>query len=324
MNIGIPKTKKVLILAASAAGIVFIQELVNQGKSKKEIFLVIDPLRKPQNLDMLPDGVVFYYVNSNDSDSLQKITQKENANVCCVFAWYAILQKDFIDLFNGRIFNMHFGDLPYFRGAGGFSWQVLNGAEKLGAFIHQLIPKVDAGAIVCSHESKILVTEPYPQDYINLSIEVSTAVSIQFARMLHNQNVLVAKEQDEFVAEYFPKLTTLENGKIDFYCTTEEVSRFIRAFSHPYAGASFLYGRQRIHVRKAIVIKDNISRHSFCIGLIVNKSSCGLHIMLKDGVLALQDFFNSDGESVNCDSFRIGDRLFNSRDELDKALLYRP
>jgi len=324
IKIQLPIKKRVLILAVSEAGIIFIQELVNQGKPVNEIFLVVDSVRIPKNLNLLPDGVVIYYLDAQDGESLQLIADKENANVCCVFAWYAILQKRFIDSFGGCIFNMHFGSLPLFRGAGGFSWQVLNGAEELGAFIHQLTPKVDAGAIVCSVESKIPVSEPYPKDFIDLSIGIARAVSIEFARMLHVSHFFDAKEQDESLAEYFPKLTTAENGKIDFRCLSQEVIRFIRAFSYPYAGASFNYEGENIHVYRAKLIKTGISRHPFCVGLIVNRSACGLHVMLRDGVIALQDFRSVKGDRIECEKFRIGSRVFNSQQELEEALLYRP
>lgn len=324
MKIHLPSRKKILILAANDSVLYFIRTLVEMEKSLEEIVLIVDSARPINNLDLLPNELDIRFVDSSDNDLPKAIAIEESTNICCVFGWYAILKKEFIDLFRGCIFNMHFGDLPCYRGAGGFSWQILNGTERLGAFIHQMIPKVDAGAVVCSVESELVMSDPYPQDFIDLSCELANAVAIKFATLLHYSSVINAKCQDESQAEYLPKLLTSENGKIDFRFGCEEVARFIRAFSYPYPGASCIYEGEKIHIRRVKIIRFGIFRHPFGIGLIINRDPSGLRVLLRDGVILIQDIRDSHGERIDYVHFRIGNRLGNTQEELTKALLFRP
>lgn len=323
MIITLPEKKKIMILAVHPAGIHFARMLVSEGFDVSAITLVLDEQRLPKNYNERPSGINVVEGRCNDTSMIVKIAHECGSNICCVFAWYAILNREFIDIFNGAIFNMHFGDLPLYRGAGGFSWQVLNDHQFLASFIHQLTPKVDAGAIVCSARAKIAKEEPYPGDFIDLSKKLALRVANDFGRLVLKQNRLELIEQSEIDAEYFPKLTTAENGRINFDWGVEELSCFVRAFSDPYPGASFVYSDDVYRARSVQILTAARKLHPFCAGLIVNKSDLGLHVALRDGIVALRELYDDMGKRVEFNVFRIGSRLWNSASDLEKALLYR-
>ena len=324
MSIMLPEQKKIMILAVHPAGIHFAKTLVSEGFDAGAITLVLDEQRIPENHNERPSGINVVEGRCNDSSMILKVAREYGANVCCVFAWYAILKREFIDIFNGAIFNMHFGDLPLYRGAGGFSWQVLNGHQVLGSFVHQLTSKVDAGPVVCSVLERIDKDEPYPADFIQLSNRLALCVISDFVKVILRKNNLDVIDQSETKAEYFPKLTTAENGRINFEWGVEEFSCFVRAFSDPYPGASFVYSDNVYRARAVQILQSALKLHPFCAGLIVNKSELGLHVALKDGIVALRELYDDMGQRIDFDVFRIGNRLWNPANELEKALLYRP
>lgn len=324
MKISLPAEKRFLVLAVNRAGVDFVKYLLLQGVKKNDVIIVFDRNRKPAETGLLPQGVRSFEVVCSDTEQLMTIYSSVKANICCVFGWYSILRRKFIDQFSGCIFNMHFGDLPLYRGAGGFSWQVLNAHQTLGAQIHQLLPKVDAGPVICSAIRQIEKLEPYPVDFIELSTYVADDVVSELALLLVKYAELEALEQNEEEAEYFPKLTTSENGVIDFSWASKELSRFIRAFSHPYPGASFIYKGQIYRVLRVGILKSGILRHPFCAGLIVNRSSAGLHVALRDGIVVLDDFRDDKGSDIDIETFRIGDRLINSISDLEHSRVFRP
>ena len=129
---------------------------------------------------------------------------------------------------------MHFGSLPLYRGAGGFSWQILHNHDKLCAHIHQLVEKTDAGPIVLSICASLSVVNPILEtSTIFLSLWQDSIVD-SFAKRLCFDTTLSLDQQDEFNAIYFPRLNTSKDGLIDFRLKYLHLERFIRAFSPPY------------------------------------------------------------------------------------------
>lgn len=319
--------RKILAMGVGKPLEIFVNNLLQSGFPASSLVVVTDKLREDAVfISALPvtSGLCHYSVDPQDSAALIDVARKTQASVCCVFAWYAILKSEFISLYAGRIFNMHFGDLPRYRGAGGFSWQILNGESKVSAHIHVLIPKVDAGALVLTETKDIKLLAPYPNDFINSAQEAANVLVRRFAKLIASANYLEAIPQDEEKADYFPKLTTAKNGVIDFDWSVLHVERFIRAFSHPYPGASFIYKDTEYRVKECRIVKSGMSFHPFVTGLITNKTENGLLILVHDGCLSFENISSTDQDHVSIKGFRIGDRLSNSVERLSASRSYRP
>lgn len=100
------------------------------------------------------------FCNGND------IAVEVEKNSGQLFAWLRLHQPDYsfvfgykklIDVlrlgeFRKRLFNIHPGKLPQYRGASPIFWQLKNGEEILGLTIHFLNESYDAGGIVWSTE----------------------------------------------------------------------------------------------------------------------------------------------------------------------------
>jgi len=323
MNIVLPKEINVAVLGSNPALMVFVETLLRQGVPPANVTVILDRERMPADVGNLKEVQIIEVGVASDSE-LNAAISSTSATVCCVFGWYAILKNSFIQHFHGRVFNMHFGNLPLYRGAGGFSWQVLNGENTLGAFIHVLVPKVDAGPVVCRCVTEVVKLDPYPIDFHESAKFVANAVAEKFGRMLACSEELPVVDQDEDEAEYFPMLTTVRNGLIDFSWTCESVARFIRAFSNPYPGAIFCYKEKKFKVQRVSLLKNNIARHPWVAGLLVNKSPAGLHVIFHDGVLRFEEIRDSFGNAIDLKEFRIGERLYNTNQELLSARLFRP
>lgn len=323
MNIILPREINVAVLGSNPALTVFVETLLTNGVPPANVTVILDRERIPAGADNLKQVRVIEVGVSSDSE-LNAAISGISATVCCVFGGYAILKKGFIQHFDGRVFNMHFGSLPLYRGAGGFSWQVLNGENTVGAFIHVLVPKVDAGPVVCSCLTEVMKPDPYPMDFHEASRSVANAVAEKFGKLLACSESLPVVDQDEDAAEYYPMLTTVRNGLIDFSWPCESVARFIRAFSDPYPGATFCYTGKKFRVMRVSLLKNNISRHPWVSGLVVNKSDGGLHVLFHDGVLRLEGISDSLGNVADLKEFRVGGRLYNTDQELLSARLFRP
>ncbi|HMB89590.1 MAG TPA: formyl transferase [Rhodothermales bacterium] len=89
-------------------------------------------------------------------------TEHGGANSPEIFEWVQTLAPDVIvlygtsiikppllDLYDGRMINLHLGLSPYYRGSGTNFWPLVNGEpECVGATLHLAVAKVDAGPIL--------------------------------------------------------------------------------------------------------------------------------------------------------------------------------
>ena len=104
----------------------------------------------------------------NDPAVVDAIRQA-GADVLLVFGT-GLLQAGLIDAFPGRIFNIHLGLSPYYRGAGTNFWPLVNGEpEYCGATIHYLDAGVDSGPII-AHVRPPIQAGDGPHDIGNRTI----------------------------------------------------------------------------------------------------------------------------------------------------------
>jgi methionyl-tRNA formyltransferase len=89
---------------------------------------------------VLPDGYELVY----------------NHNACDVFIsvlYDTLLTKEFID--GRRCYNFHPGILPAYRGAGAYSWALINKEELTGVTLHEIDRNIDSGPTIAKLTTKI-------------------------------------------------------------------------------------------------------------------------------------------------------------------------
>ena len=59
-----------------------------------------------------------------------------------------IFSKHEINKYSKRVINIHFGDLPKYRGRHPLSWAILNNEKKIGCTIHLINEKIDQGFVL--------------------------------------------------------------------------------------------------------------------------------------------------------------------------------
>jgi methionyl-tRNA formyltransferase len=147
-------------------------------------------------------------------------------------------------------FNMHGSLLPAFRGRAPVNWAVLHGATEIGATLHEMTVKPDAGAIVAQTAVPIL-----PDD---TAYEVFGKVTVAAEQTLwHVLPALLAgtaprMHNDLSRGGYFGGRKP-EDGRIDWTQPAQQVYNLHRAVAPPYpgaftdvAGARFIIERARL------------------------------------------------------------------------------
>lgn len=78
--------------------------------------------------------------------------QSQQLNYCFVYGYKKLIDMNRVGGFSKKIFNIHPGKLPQYRGASPLFWQLRNGEKSIGLHIHFMNEKYDAGNIVWSKE----------------------------------------------------------------------------------------------------------------------------------------------------------------------------
>ena len=88
----------------------------------------------------------------NDPEQLFSWLNVQQPDYCFVFGYKNLIDVNRLGPFGHRIFNIHPGKLPQYRGPTPVFWQLKNGEAMLGLTIHFIEGKYDSGGIVWSRE----------------------------------------------------------------------------------------------------------------------------------------------------------------------------
>ena len=172
----------------------------------------------------------------NTYQELISLVEKIKPDIGLVVGSRWILNKDLISKFKNSLFNYHPSCLPLYRGAGGFSWQILHKETEACVTIHKLVQEVDTGEIVLQRK-RFVGDNPTPQDFINVINDLASETIASFISEIGNGNTFEnLQQQNQEDSTYFPGLQAKINGAINWNWNGKDIETFVKAFSFPYSG----------------------------------------------------------------------------------------
>jgi len=271
------------------------------GNIDKVSLLVVDALDDSRSLQVLSDVDIAF------SFGAAWIFKEKHINLC------------------PNLLNMHCTTLPQWRGGGGLSWQILAGENRSAVTFHKVDAGVDTGDIVFTNSFYFpdgVATPKQRSGYLEkLAWTTFKELVSDFAS---NASLPVARSQDECFSSYFPRLNSSVQACIDWRWSSSEIVRFITAFDDPYPGAfSFVAGSNaKLFLKKAIVLRGESNFHPFQAGIVYRTNLSGLHICARNGAVLVKEVFDDSGRSA-LDRLKVGDRLFTTQSDIDKAMSAR-
>ena len=161
-----------------------------------------------------------------------------NADVMIVAAYGLIIPAAVLNLFRKGCYNIHASLLPRWRGAAPIHRALLAGDAETGVTIMEVVPALDAGAMVSKGVVPILETDTTQTLHDSLS-KIGADLMVQAMADLVKNGSLQSTPQDESLVTYAHKLEKLESA-IDWHKSAAEISRQVRAFNpFPVATAQF-------------------------------------------------------------------------------------
>ena len=152
-----------------------------------------------------------------------------HADVMIVAAYGLIIPTVILHMPRFGCYNIHASLLPRWRGAAPIHRSILAGDTETGVTIMEVVPALDAGAMVSRGVVAITntVTTQILHDALSL---VGAKLMVEAIAILEKTGKLFAMPQDESLVTYAHKLEKAE-AAVDWHKSATEISRQVRAFN---------------------------------------------------------------------------------------------
>ena len=152
-------------------------------------------------------------------------------------------------------YNMHGSLLPKYRGRVPINWAVLHGETEIGATLHEMAEKPDAGAIVAQTSVPILPDDTAHEVFGKVVVAAEKTLWDVLPAMLAGNTPSLPNDLSK--GSYFGGRKP-EDGRIDWNKSARDVHNLVRAVAPPYPGAFFHRTNDKITVNKTrLVLADD-------------------------------------------------------------------
>lgn len=152
----------------------------------------------------------------------------EDCDIFISVLYDKLLTEEFI-VSKQRCFNFHPGLLPHYRGAGAYSWAIINQEKVTGITLHEIDKDIDSGRLIDIKEFKI-------KEKDTAEILYSHAMEILF-EMFKFWFLKLLKQE-------YPTIKTIPNPKIYYRKDLEEakdLTKFVRALTFTEKENAYYY-----------------------------------------------------------------------------------
>ena len=288
------KTTKIVLLGNGHAAFESFERIMKRFNVCGVIIpyedIVIEKLCKDNNIE--------YSYDINDLDNFRP-------EVCLMISYGNIIPNKFIEKY--KFLNVHYGLLPKYRGMHTVAWAIINGEKEVGYTIHEVDDMIDNGDILDQCKIEIQKTEDRNIIMNKLDMLLRDNICEFIDKYLNNK--LEGKKQDISKATFFGK-RNIDDCKINWNDSTENILNFIRALVPPYPGAFTNYRGNKIIIISAEEFnKENykeIPGH-----IVYYKKSEGVIVKTQDTTIIIKNII-VNGKIIRSDEYikNVGGRFF--------------
>lgn len=237
--------------------------------------------------------------------AVQAQIEQVNADVMVVAAYGLIIPTVILNMPRFGCYNIHASLLPRWRGAAPIHRSILAGDAETGVTIMEVVPALDAGAMVCKGVVPITDADT-TQTLHDVLSKMGAELMVAAMATLATNATLPATPQDEGLVTYAHKLEKAE-AAIDWQKSAYEISRQIRAFNPFPVAQSYLRGEVcRIWMATDDVAPTNLGHAKA--GEILSVHD-GVRVACGDGVLHITELQAPGGKRLSAPAFVQGHHL---------------
>ena len=232
--------------------------------------------------------------------SVQTRIAEMDADVMIIAAYGLIIPTVTLNASRFGCYNIHASLLPRWRGAAPIHRSLLAGDTETGVTIMEVVPALDAGAMVSQGIVPITDTDTTQTLHDALST-IGAELMVVAMATLERTGSLVAVPQDEALVTYAHKLEKSE-AAIDWQKTAIDISRQVRGFN-PFPVAQSMLKDEVCRIWMATAKVGNAR-----VGEIVNVHD-GITVGCGEGLLHITELQAPGGKRLNSQAFVQGHNL---------------
>ncbi|MFD8575703.1 methionyl-tRNA formyltransferase [Streptomyces virginiae] len=200
--------------------------------------------------DLAEEHGVPVLLRNRPDDELFTRLKEADPDIIVANNWRTWLPPRVFNLPRHGTLNVHDSLLPKYAGFSPLIWALINGESEVGVTAHMMNDELDAGDIV-RQEAVPVGPKDTATDLFHRTVDLIAPVTVGALD-------LIAAGQREFVrqdrsrASFFHK-RSVEDSRIDWTWSAEELDRLVRAQSEPYPSAFTFHRGRRIEVLAAFV-----------------------------------------------------------------------
>ena len=275
-----------------------------------------------QSTDLRLDHIVFDTVDSNFYDYIQNNFNIKNTLFISLGS-RLIFNSKVISFLNGNLVNFHGSRLPYDSGGGGFSWRIMRQDRIDNQLVHLIDEGIDTGPIIDNELSIFPKNCIIPIDFEKYRLKKF----LDFYRNFISKNLTGTrfhlKHQLNYIGRYNPRLSTIDNGYINWDWDPLELYNFINSFDEPYSGSMSLLNRGdfgTIHLKSVHLHGGDSSNHPYMSGLVSRHDKKWIVVSTSGKYsLLIEEVLDSNCKNI-IDKIKPGDRFYTPRELLEKSL----
>jgi len=185
-------------------------------------------------------GLFVFQPETLKDATVQAKIAETHADVMIVAAYGLIIPTVVLQMPKHGCYNIHASLLPRWRGAAPIHRSILAGDKETGVTIMEVVPALDAGAMVSKGVVPITETDT-TQGLHDALAAIGADLMVEAMHVLTQTGQLASVPQDELLVTYAHKLEKAE-AVIDWQKSAAEISRQVRAFNPFPVAQSFLHG----------------------------------------------------------------------------------
>ena len=233
-------------------------------------------------------------------EATQARIASEQADAMIVAAYGLIIPRTVLQMPRFGCFNIHASLLPRWRGAAPIQRAILAGDAETGVTIMEVVPALDAGAMLL--RGAVPISEDDTAQSLHDSLaQIGARLMVETMSQLVAQGKLVGEAQDETRVTYAAKLTKAE-AVLDWATSAQQLSRKVRAFNPFPVAQSILHG-EICRIWMAHAIDGNAEP-----GRIVDVSN-GIVVGCGHGLLRIEELQMPGGKRLGAKQFLTGKLL---------------
>jgi len=248
-------------------------------------------------------GLFVFQPETLKNEAVQAKIAQTHADVMIVAAYGLIIPTIVLQMPKHGCYNIHASLLPRWRGAAPIHRSILAGDQETGVTIMEVVPALDAGAMVS--KGVVAITEADTTQGLHDALAAMGAdLMVEAMQTLAQTGYLASVPQDESQVTYAHKLEKAE-AMIDWRKSAVEISRQVRAFNPFPVAQSLLHGEIcRIWMATSVAGMPTTALP----GTVLDVHD-GILVACGDGVLRISELQAPGGKRLSAQVFMQGHAL---------------